>query len=291
MSTNNQTTWIFHKCVDDYGFAGTSPKILVVGDNGTQVNNIITVFPAYDSIDLMEIDATNRALAATALAAHNNITILAPDAFDSSGKARAYDFVVCTYVLCRYPEDGEGPLTLATYQACIDELFGMVAVDGFLVAYGSNYSLEDYAMAESKLLEIATYPTHAPTYNLDGTTLKSSTSGSFIARRFPPTQTFGGFTSLIATTSTLTITVTVDPLLTALLDALDIVKGTNTNAVRLQLAPSATCDIAAGTILTIVAHTHSLQITCVTASLALANPTPTTFLNLANVTSTSVVYI
>ena len=40
-----QSKWVFSKLVSDHGFSNTTPRILVIGDNGTQTLDIIDVFP------------------------------------------------------------------------------------------------------------------------------------------------------------------------------------------------------------------------------------------------------
>jgi hypothetical protein len=164
--------------------ATADSDILVIGDDGTQVTDVLTAFPSATSVVLMEHVASQRALATTTHSGNGKVTVVDPATYDFSGNAAAFDVIICTFVLCRYPEYGNGPVLVADFKACVDQMFALLKIGGLLLVGGSNYCLKDYLPTPCNTTKLTAYVSHVPVYDIDGTdTQLTSQHGMFVAQK------------------------------------------------------------------------------------------------------------
>ena len=300
-NTPGQSKWVFEKLVSSHGYSNISPRVLIVGDDGTQALDVISVFPSYSSIDIVEINSDCRSTAVTNLSAYDNINVVEPalHTFHST----SYDLVICIFVLCRFPEHGAGPIAYVDFQGAVDTLFETLDQNGVLITIGSNYSVEDYQPDQSQLVQMCAYPSHVPTYEPDGVTVKANNSGSFVLIRTevnPVPKEYTGYFNATATrdggSSGVLLSGNSAPFITYLLNALNITNHVNGQAILLSFNNGAnTILFPIGVTYNTLPSSTSVTFNTNSGDLLLTAGTSLvpglTYFNIANATSVVVTYV
>jgi hypothetical protein len=282
-----------------------TPHILIVGDDGPQSLDVIASFPTYSSIDILEIDASVRTTVTTALSAHSNVTVYDPANFDFNAHAEHYDIILCTFVLCRFPEHGNGPIDPQDFKECIDQLGAMMADKGYMLTCGSNYSVAEYLPKDCTSEVVLNNHTHVHQYDINDGVTPTPVDYTYSVYKtlqvqvvLQPTEDFTGWYNCIATqngSAGLSISGTNTAYIIAIQSALGMSGGTNTVAIRLIYnGGSTTATVPIGSITndpTITEGDIGVTYTTTVGALSLTNPGPVTSFTIGNSPSASIEYV
>ena len=294
-NTPMQSKWMFEKCRLQVGFNNITPRILIIGDNGTQTIDILSVFPSYTSINVIEHNTEMRTKAQVTLEGNQNITITSP--VTSTLIPRSYDLIVCNFVLCRHPERSLGPVHYSYFHNNVTDLFEALDVNGLLLTTGSNYSITDLILPNSTLHKFGDYVSHVALYESDGVTRKSNMDGNYVLQRIqtqlPPPVTYSGFFNATITGNStqegLLLSGTSSDMITGFISALNLSNNVNQTAVKLSYNNgNEHVTIPIGSTYSTVVASTSCQISCNRDTLIMF---PSLFLNIANSTTVVLHYI
>ena len=171
-SNIGQTAWLIRRCVDDIGMPTTS-KVLIVGDtNGQDTTNLLNDLPTITSVTILEHNSTLRTSLTSQFSADGRVQVLDSSSYDFTENENMFDIVCCSFVLCRYPENGLGPISTEDFKASVDQLVLITKENGCIMIPGSNYLLQHYMPSPMIIHKFGSYVSHVPCYDIANNTIK-----------------------------------------------------------------------------------------------------------------------
>ena len=144
------------------GFSPTDILCIGCGD-GTEMKDVGDVFTSATNIVGSEINTTALAAAQTFAATDAKYTVVNAAVLDMPGNA--YDFIVCSFVLCAGPR-GDAPMDKTLWQSAIQQIWSNLKSGGWMLVVGASYSTQSYWFMDGRTkLKISSYDGHVDTYS------------------------------------------------------------------------------------------------------------------------------